>query len=495
MLFPLSRARALWALAVLVLCAAVASGRALAEEHIWIIGGGPTPEASERQIELNVKWVIDTLRRVRPDARLHVYFGKGQGAGSDVKHWQRPAETAAALQPLARVFGQQMENGNAYRPNTVPDVLGPTTKTSLVAQLGDEFSQLRPGDQAWLIFNGHGLQDAVKPGDPAANTLRLWGNTRLSVRELDTLMGRVDPAVRFRFIFTQCYSGGFLRLIRPQAEDRRELAPADRCGFAAESATRMSEGCSATLKVGDYRDYTTFFFAALGGQTRLGEALPDGVDRNGDGVVSPLEAHRYVLKAAHNADLPRSTSEDYLERWQPWYLRWVETGRSPDNSFSKLAAEIAAQLGLPTEDKAMRRELERRRAGLVRESGALLGERDALVATVRSRQEQFQQQLAARWPQLKHPFTTRYAQFLVSDSDEAQAFIVALPAYDDLVRSQDRLDTIELELVRVDRDETRLGMVLRLRRMARLLGQFERFASARERAEYSRLQDCESAPL
>lgn len=82
-----------------------------------------------------------------------------------------------------------------------------------------------------------------------------------------------------------------MRLIRPDARDLRTLAAYNRCGFAAESADRLSEGCSASIEVGDYRDYTTYFFAALSGRHRSYQPLERSPDRDRDGYVTLHEAH------------------------------------------------------------------------------------------------------------------------------------------------------------------------------------------------------------
>jgi hypothetical protein len=42
--------------------------------------------------------------------------------------------------------------------------------------LEEDFSELKPGGRALLIYNGHGLQDQ---NDSAENTLRLWNDTKL----------------------------------------------------------------------------------------------------------------------------------------------------------------------------------------------------------------------------------------------------------------------------------------------------------------------------
>src|SRR5690606_16077286 len=52
-----------------------------AEDHVWIVGGGPFPDESQAQIEMNVNWVLETLRERLPGARLRVYYTDGEQAG------------------------------------------------------------------------------------------------------------------------------------------------------------------------------------------------------------------------------------------------------------------------------------------------------------------------------------------------------------------------------------------------------------------------------
>lgn len=465
---------------------------ARALDHVWIVGGGPYPGHSQAQIEFNVNWVIQILNGSAGARQLHVYYTDGVTTGRDVVLWQPPAESKATLQPFARVFGGHGPNGERFYSNRIPNVKGGTEAGVLKERLEKDFSELKPGDRALLIYNGHGLQDQ---DDFAGNTLRLWNDTALSVREMDQVMSRIDPAVPVRFVFTQCFSGGFARLMHPQARDTLELGAANRCGFFAESEDRESEGCSASIKVGDYRDYSTYFFAALNGRTRTGDAIEVNPDRNGDKVVSLYEAHLYALSQAHNADLPRSTSEVFLERWQPWYLRWFNTGAEPDNVYGKMAREVAKKNGLPESGPALVKEIRTRRRTLDEKMIELENEQDDLSQGIRVLQKEIKKEIGLRWPEALSPYTLNFVQFLRKDLDAAQDFILSHPRYPELMSRQDRHGALYQEISNLDRDITQLDKILRLRNLARLQSQFERHATEEERGWYQRLLSCEGQPL
>ena len=470
---------------------ALSIATAAAAEHVWVIGGGPDPHGSQAQIETNVNWVINVLRQ-SSTRQLHVYYTDGNGPGKDVKLWTKPKYTKETLHPLARVFDQDGPNGETYYDHKIPNVSGTTESGPLQQRLKQEFSALKPGDQALLVYNGHGLQDAR---DAAGNTLRLWKDTSLSARELEQLLGNIDPRVPVRFVFTQCYSGGFARLIRPAAKDVKQLNGSNRCGFLAESEARESEGCSASINVGDYRDYTTFFFAALQGKTRSGERLSINPDIDQDGKVSPYEAHLYALGEAHNADLPRSTSEVYLERWQPWYLRWFDTGAEPENLYGRMAGTVARRYQLPESGRALARALGERRTSMTGRMASLEAEEGRLRDEVKEIQKSVKKDLNLRWPELRYPYTQNYAKLLQRDITKVQDFILAHPRYNDLATHQERILSIREEMFLMERDITQIDKIRRLRQLARLLNQFERHASKQARAEYDRLMVCEQLPL
>jgi hypothetical protein len=464
----------------------------LATDHVWVIGGGPSPGDSQAQIEINVNWVIQVLNNYAGKRQLHVYYSNGRLSGKDVVLWRHPKESKQTLQPLARVFGEEMANGDNYYDHHVPHVIAGTEAGALKARLEKEFSELKPGDRALIVYNGHGLHDR---SDAAGNTLRLWNDTQLSVREVDAIMNRIDPKVPVRLVLTQCFSGGFERLVHPHAEDVLALNEANRCGFFAVSKDDEAEGCSASVNIGDYRDYTTFFFAALQGRTRTGEAIPVNPDLDGNGIVSLYEAHLFALSQAHSTDLPRSTSEVFLERWQPWYLRWVDTGAEPDNVYGRLSREVAEKNGLPDSGLALIHAMKARRLALGNKMTDLENEQVSLGLEILDLQKEIKKDLGMRWPEALAPYTLNFVHFLKTDLNAAQDFILSHARYPELVAKQDRRFALDEDLLHVERDIAQLDKILRLRKLARLQNQFERHATAQERAWYQRLMSCEGQGL
>jgi hypothetical protein len=464
---------------------------AVATDHVWVVGGGPTLKSSQGQIELNVKWEQDVIQRRTPGAKLATYFASGNGGLRDVFITQRAVESPATLQPLARVFDQQEFNGDIYLHHSVANVLGSTRADQLTTRLEEDFRRLALGDRALFIFYGHGTYE---PKDVSGNALRLWGNTTLSARQLEKLFSTVNPVVPMRFFLPQCYSGGFARLMHKDAKREGAWVDHQRCGFMSVAEDREAEGCSASISVGDFRDYTTYFFAALDGRTRQGDALPTDPDLNGDGVVTLREAHLYSLVQANSTDLPRSTSEVYLEEWQPWYLRWVSYGPPPANVYARLATQLAEKQGFPVDQRLISAVL-LRRSQRTAELEALQAERNRSIAEAKDYQSVIQVDLLERWPGAAHPYTQNYFEFLKHELAPAQDFIMHHIKYADLVQRQERTFELDGKILATQRELAQMEKILRLRKLSRLLAQFERNAGRSERTVYQRLIQCEESAL
>jgi len=478
----------------ILLCALLAgcSLAATARENVWIIGGGPNPGDSQAQIEFNVNWVIASLQALVPNAVMHVFYANGTAPNVAVTEWRQPVDGHTPLQPLARVFGERFANGLSFRQKHVPGIEGSTRAGVLIPALRHGLASLQSGDRALIIYNGHGLADFA---DPAGNTFRLWRDTRFTARQFGSVLDAVDPDVPVRFVLTQCYAGGFERAIHPQARDVLTLAKGRRCGFFAVAKDKEAEGCSPSVNVGDYRDYTTYFFAALTGHTRLGKPITGQPDLNHDGVVTPYEAHLYALAEAQNADIPQSTSELFLDRWQPWYLRWLDTARLPDNVYGRLARSLAHSSGLPETGHHMLLELDARRQQLHAQITDLKQTSAELQGNMKTLQKEIRNDLGYRWPQILHPYTAAYERLLASDLQEVERFIQQHPHYRQLVNDQDRIDKIRLDILKLNRQLTQFDKILRLRALARKLAQFRHYAGSTAKADYARLHECEALPL
>jgi len=466
-----------------------------ADDVAWFVGGGSDPGSSQAQVEKNVIWAADVVEQAPPQngqRRLSIFFADGDlDITKGIKVTRLVEGPQSILNPLAMIYQAEYENVE-YLNYKIGRVRGSTTRSKLESALVDDFKKLKQGDTGLFVFNGHGSYDKK---DTANNKMLLWQNSKLSVREFSDLLSNVDNSVPMRFVFNQCYSGAFERLVHPNAADTIELVKAPRCGFFAESDNRQAEGCSTSIDSNEYRDYSTYFFAALQGKTRQGEALPVDPDRNKNGEVSLYEAHLYTLAQAHSADLPRSTSEVFLERWQPWYLRWFFAGEGKGNVYAKLANDLARQLRAPVEPSVQRSVLSKQRRRLDRRDKKLKQEAKQIYKAMKELRYSIRYELEQRWPELAG---IRYEEYQLSShaqGDEVKRYITEHEKWPNLVNGYRRYLQIDEQRLEVLRDLTRLDKLNRLNKLARLRQQFEQHATNQQKADYQQLLNCEKLPL
>ena len=466
---------------VLVLVFLLVAAGARAEVEIIQVGGGDRIEDAQGQIEANVVW----LSRILPAYfdRVTNFFAGGDSEDKDVAYWsQEPVPSDMA--PLARVFEGLKANQLVYRHNSLEHIDGPTTKAELTQALGDKLAAVPPGGEVFLIYNGHGN---LSWPDVRDNYLRLWGRERLTVAEVDALFDKAPEDATIRFIFPQCYSGAFFNLV---FENPRSETPAKqtRCGFFAQSAYLESEGCLLDINKSAFRDYTTYYFAPLYGKTRQDAPLPSNPDLDGDGRLSYREGHLYMLRNAESKDLSRSTSEAFLEDWQPWYLRWDTLTENRDSLYWELAETVAVRNGLSLDGP----DLNALRQDLRKQWKALRAERKAFRRKIKETQRAMKKRIKRRWPELLHPYTEGYRRLLETELPAVTAHIEADPDYAGLSADQDRLIAVQQELLAMERRVAQVDKVVRFKKLARLEAQFERFASASEKEAYGRLLTCEN---
>lgn len=453
-----------------------------------LIGGGYDLHSSQGQIELNVKWVQGILEK--RGLNLQTYFTDGDESGPDVHYLIAPDAAGSVMEPLARVFGDWHLESTRYRENQVSGVAGSTRRDELEPKLRDILAD-PASDDLLLVYNGHGSQ-SFSTADQV--TINLWDNSTLSASELHALLRERRGA--FRFVFTQCYSGGFHRLAFADPAEGLALATSPRCGFTAESAYRLAEGCSASIETDDYRDYTTYFFSALSGFERNGEIISHDPDLDGNGEITLREAHLFTLEEAFSTDLSRSTSEEYLTEWQPWYLRWLPASKSlPNNDYSRVFRNLASRYDIVLDKDS----LKRIRQKLTRSEGqltTLIEQQQLLQETILDLQYGIQSELIRAWPELMGPYSGAYLSMAIDGELPAlSASIEAHPAYQKLLAAQTRSSALELEALDAERQATQYQKMLHLRHLALLQQQLATYGSAQERTDYQSLVACESVPL
>lgn len=472
----------------LSLCIAllIGTGGTAHTDDVILIGGGYDPSSSQVQIEANVIWAQQVMTEL--GLNTSTWFSDGEAPQADVVLGSEFA-TSSPLEPIARVFGDRHRDRLQYRNHQVSDVIGGTEVSGLLPALQDRLTQQQ--EPVFLMYNGHG---SPTPDTEAGVSINLWDRTTLSARDLhDLVTSSTNP---MRWVFTQCFSGGFHRLAYENVDDGLTLTEPPRCGFTAESAYNVAEGCSASLTTDDYRDYSTYFLAALSGRERNGDFVLNELDLNGDGLNSPREAHLFTLEQADSTDLSRATSEDYLEAWQPWFLRWLPLRpQLPDNEYSRVYRNIASRLQISlTTDTPKQLRLDIRE--LQAQVHDLQLRRQSLQQEERALQQILIQDLTGRYPALLGPYTAQYVELVNSGEIlEIADAIAGRPDYTDLVIAQDADDALDEKLLSVERAITQRLKMLRMRRLAHLVDQLDRHGSDSSKRDYASLVSCEERPL
>ncbi len=426
---------------------------AMAETHVSLIGGGNTVDHSQAQIESNVDW-LQTIFRER-DVEARTYFGAGDAAEVDVAYLAPPQPSPDGEEALPG------EPRVLYRRHELRNVSGSTRKPELTEALRRDLASLPAGADALVIFNGHG---GIDRADTRNNYLKLWDDGKMTVRDLESLLDAAPERVPVRFVMAQCYSGAFARLIYDDPHTARGFR-GNRCGFMSEAADRLAEGCSLSLDETEFRDYTTYFFAALGGRTRSGQPIEQhAVDRDRDGVVSFRESHFYALVNAHSSDLSRSTSEQYLEDWSPWYLRWDSLAENHHSIYWSLAEELAQRYGWETRPATLSA-LRGQYATAVDEADV---RRAAAQRALRTLRDQPAAELAGHTPNARQR---------------------------ELLEKKRVVETAARNSRDASRMLTQVEKIYRLRQLARLEQALETYGSAEERGRYGELVQCEAGHL
>ncbi len=460
---------------------------ALADSHLVLIGGGPTPEDSQVSIEENMRWLNEVF--ASGFASRSFFFGTGGRSPTEVKI-QTTAPADEDFEALATVFGQSWGARFRYRPTVLDVDHPPLTAERWKEVLAEEMAALGPGDDFLLVYNGHGDYDP----NPTKNWLRVWEETAVTVTEIDAILRDAPAESQLRFVWPQCFSGAFNRLAFRDLEPARGLRTGARvCAFASVSEDSPAEGCITDPDEGDYRDYSTFFFAALDGETRDGRPLAANPDSDGDGRVSLHEAHLYAISHGISGDIPRATSEAYLLAWKPWYLRWLSfDGAAEDNDYYRAARALSADFESRFRTRAYFQALRQRVAAAEVELQREVAQWEALLDEAESVRRALQETLTLRWPTLGRPHTAAYHETVRDELRAVDSWVRAQPAFAELRRLEAEVASSDERVVAARRERARIHRLQRLLMLGRLHDRLVRYGDDKEKTEYLELLACES---
>ncbi|WP_434420510.1 hypothetical protein [Nannocystis pusilla] len=408
-------------------------------------------------------------------------FGTGGAllfAGGPGSHGVQVEDAEARGDPLlatlAELFAPRGGRAATYRPTQSSPIAAATRSNALAAV---EQAIAQPGPLLRLYLAGHG--ERGEP--PREGGLSLWGQTSLRVGELAEALDAAGRPVQV--VATSCFSGAFAEIVFARAEQAAGPAPTIRCGLFAATAEREASGCDPNPDRAAQEGYALHFLHALRGRDRGGEPLPAAqLDLDGDGTISPLEAHARARIAGQGIDVPTTTSERWL------YAAAPTRGKSRPVALPEEDAVIAglsAALGLTREDEvsvALEHVLKDTSSAYERLDAASGREDEAYRAAAA--------ELLARFPVLDDPWHPDFAPTLAGHRAQIEALLAESALYATFRAAQDEVAAAQAEVAELLARSARLERLLRALRVRLLAGRLKaRGGSAW--ARYEALLACE----
>jgi len=278
-------------------------------DQFLVIGAGLDAKATAISTERDIASVA---KRAKPAIPVDILFCDGDAKANVVRV---KSKLTPDQQVVADVFiaSRSERFSDSYRPADLPNGFHAATQFGVAQALWRAADKMERGDRLFVCVMGHG----TRGNDRAHNTgFSLWRENPMSVDDLSTVLARPLRRGNAVLVMNQCYAGGFADLIfDPPTDDTK---PAERCpcGFFATPAEEQAAGCTSDPNSPAFRDYSSYFFAALFGTDEDGKAVSlQDVDFDHDGKVSLREAHAYALIHEDNQDLPVTTSDVFLRRF------------------------------------------------------------------------------------------------------------------------------------------------------------------------------------
>lgn len=419
----------------------------LPEPLRWlVIGGGATPEFNQVSIEQDLLLAQEV-------------FGTGGAllfAGGPGSHGVQVEDVEARGDPLlaklAELFAPRGGRAATYRP-TQSSPIAAATRSNALAAVKQAVAQ--PGPLLRLYLAGHG--ERGEP--PREDGLSLWGQTSLRVGELAEALDEAERPVQV--VATSCFSGAFAEIVFARAEQAAGPSPTIRCGLFAATAEREASGCDPNPDRAAQEGYALHFLNALRGRDRGGEPLPlTQLDLDGDGTISPLEAHARARIAGQGIDVPTTTSERWL------YVAAPARGKSRPAALPEddaVIAGLSAALGLTGESEAavaLEHVLKDTSSAYERLDAASGREDDAYRAAAA--------ELLARFPVLDDPWHPDFAPTLAAHRQQIEALLAESALYAAFRAAQEEVAAVQAEIAELLARSARLERLLRALRVRTL---------------------------
>ena len=281
--------------------------------HFLTIGGGYAASGNQVSLEKNIQYLQRVMEGLgRKDAPHTIYFADGDHKGRDLQFMDKDFKIPKINLYLAEFAGSTKGLWNQYRNHDIK-VDGPSKSVEVRKWFDTEGSKLSAEkDRLMIYFTGHGGRGDKKT--PGNTIMYLWQDANFRVNQFVTALDKLPRELPVTMVMVQCYSGGFANIIFNEGDPKKGLSDHNRAGFYATVHTRVAAGCTPDINEANYREYSTYFWEALYGQTRTGEKV-DKPDYNCDGKTSFSEAHAYTILNSRTIDIPVKTSDAFLRHF------------------------------------------------------------------------------------------------------------------------------------------------------------------------------------
>lgn len=515
---------------------ALHAAAAHAADHILTVGGGPIAKSSQISLENNVLYFQRTLAKLGLDKQEHlILFDDGDNPTPDLQYEdvERGPEDVRTL--LAEIIGPSNGIRFSYRTSEIPGVTGAAEPDVIEKTLKELSGRLTAEDRLIFYFTGHGgkskpgserrsdkdkseeNKDDKKDGEkkdgekkeepkkrakPLVNNLtHLWNAKEMTVTDWTEKLDELPKDAPVVAVMVQCYSGGFGNLIFKGGDPENGLAEHPRCGFFSTVPDRVAAGCTPNVQEAEYREYSSYFWEALTGETRTGQSV-DKPDFDRDGACSLLEAHAYTVLSADTIDIPTRTSDAFLRNYS------ATTGREGLlNIHSPIAAllasaspcEVAVIDGLSKKfelsgadrgkeaEEAMKRISEEKKKveGEIREK-----RQEHMTAKI-----EIAKALQFRWPSLGSPWHPEGARLLAEEGDVVKQAILEHEKYAKMKEAQEAIDELEKKQEKLDLDVVKLERLKFWLETRALAVNLPVMVDAKTQEAYARLIKLESQQL
>jgi hypothetical protein len=478
-------------------CCLLIAGPAHAADHYLAIGGGAGPSNNQVSLEKNILFFRDALTTLGlNNAPQEVLFADGNENKRDVQFVLSDSDLPKVQVFLQEIFPEAESVTQQYRPHEIPGVWGPSQAQTLDRWFNTIGKNLADGDRLIIYYTGHG-----GPGKPPHNTtLALWNEPSMPVKRFVGLLDRLPPKVSVVLIMVQCFSGGFADVIFNQADPAKGLSPQNRCGFFATTFDRTAAGCTPDIILEDYREYSTYFWAALCGHTRTGKPVPLP-DFSGNGTIELSEAHAYTMIHSETVDIPVKTSDRFL--------REFSKSAGPGLLASNISYDKLISLASPS-DRAVLDGLSdalhlagpNRVAAATELAGKLAKRSEALEQRKRKVDQGAQvwrdtakEVLLNRWPELANPRSLAARKTIDAQQDRIVKMLDSSISFDHLEKQIDQSDKMNDDDTNAEKDWVKCQRFINQAESVVLAANLPKVTTKEIQARYAALVVAENMPL